>query len=118
VRPLTEVAAEFTASLTASHELHEAFLSAVFCEADELPGFVAVGSPGDGFIPVFSSEAELARARGPVKWFSTTGADLFGLVPDGYQRQAISRGQGVALRTSDQGPCLPGRGTHEGQGSI
>ena len=56
----------------------------MFCEAGERPGFLAVGSPGDGFIPVFSSEAELARARGAVKWFSTTGADLYGLVPNGY----------------------------------
>jgi hypothetical protein len=56
----------------------------VFCEAGERPGFVAVGPPGDGFIPVFSSEGELARNRGAVRWFSTTGADLFGLVPDGY----------------------------------
>jgi hypothetical protein len=56
----------------------------VFCEAGDRPGFVAVGAPGDGFIPVFSSEGELARTRGPVKWFSTTGADLFGLIPDGY----------------------------------
>jgi hypothetical protein len=79
------VAGEFAAGRATPPELHQAFLSAtVFCEAGERPGFVAVGPPGDGFIPVFSSGAELARARGPVKWFSTTGADLFGLLPDGY----------------------------------
>lgn len=66
-------------------ELHEAFLVAsVFCEAGEKPGFVAVGSPGSGLIPVFSSEHELLRALGHVAWFATTGADVLGLLPEGY----------------------------------
>ena len=79
------MAGDLAEGRTTPHEFHEALLSAqVFCEAGERPGFVAVGPPGGGFIPVFTSEAELARARGPVRWFATTGADLFGLVPQGY----------------------------------
>ena len=61
------------------------FLEArVFCEAGERPGFVAVGPPDAGSVPVFSSERELLRARGPVPWFATTGADVLGLLPEGY----------------------------------
>lgn len=56
----------------------------MFCEAGEKPGFVAVGSPGSGLVPVFSSERELLRARGSVPWFATTGADVLGLLPEGY----------------------------------
>jgi hypothetical protein len=84
-RSLAEVASEFAAGRATPQGLHDAFVSAtVFCEAGDRPGFVAVGPPGDGFIPVFTSDRELARARGAVRWFSTTGADLLGLVPDGY----------------------------------
>ncbi|HKY74613.1 MAG TPA: SseB family protein [Acidimicrobiia bacterium] len=82
---LAEVASDAAAGRATPQELHDAFLKAqVVCEAGDRPGFVAVGPPGDGFIPVFTSEVELARARGPVRWFATTGADLFGLVPEGY----------------------------------
>lgn len=84
-RSLAEVASDVAAGRATPQELHDAFLNAqVFCEAGDRPGFVAVGPPGDGFIPVFTSEAQLTRARGPVQWFATTGADLFGLVPEGY----------------------------------
>ena len=77
-RSLAEVAGDIAAGQATPQELHDAFLNAqVFCEAGDRPGFVAVGPPGDGFIPVFTSEVELARARGPVRWFATTGADLF-----------------------------------------
>jgi len=66
-------------------ELHEAFLDAlVIFEAGEKPGFLAVGPPNDRVVPVFSSEAQLARAQGPVKWFATSGADLYGLLPEGH----------------------------------
>lgn len=82
---MADVAAEVAAGRATARELHEAFLAAnVFCEAGEQPGFVAVGSPGAGLVPVFSSERELLRARGPVRWFATTGADVLGLMPEGY----------------------------------
>lgn len=82
---LASVARQFAAGTATAHQLHDAFLSAnVFCEAGETPGFIALGEPGTGVIPVFTSEAELALARGAVAWFSTTGADLLGLLPDGY----------------------------------
>ena len=35
-------------------------------------------------MPVFSSVEQLALARGPVGWFSTTGADLLAQLPAGY----------------------------------
>lgn len=82
---LAEVAADVASGRASPHELHEVFLAArVFCEAGEQPGFVVVGPPGKRLIPVFSSEHELIRARGPVRWFATTGVDLIGLLPDGY----------------------------------
>jgi hypothetical protein len=82
---LADVAAELTAGRATAQEFHEAFLAArVFCEAGEKPGFVAFGSPAAGLVPVFSSERELLRARGPVAWFATTGADVLGLLPEGY----------------------------------
>jgi hypothetical protein len=34
---------------------------------------------------VFTSEAELLKARGAVRWFSTTGADVLDLIPGGYE---------------------------------
>ena len=82
---MADVAAEVASGQSTPQELHEIFLTAtVFCEAGEGPGFVAVGSPGAGLVPVFSSERELLRARGPVRWFATTGADVLGLLPEGY----------------------------------
>jgi hypothetical protein len=84
-RSLAETAREVAAGRVTPQELHEAFLDAqVFCEAGERPGFLAMGPPGEGVVPVFSSEEQLARARGPVPWFATSGADLFGLLPEGY----------------------------------
>ncbi len=58
--------------------------STVYCEAGERPGLVAMTTPTGPVIPVFTSETELARFRGAVRWFSTTGADLLDLVPPGY----------------------------------
>ncbi|MDP9071938.1 MAG: SseB family protein [Actinomycetota bacterium] len=84
-RPLAEVAAEVARGEAGAEELHQTFLAAtVWCEAGERPGFVAIGAAGDGLIPVFTSPEQLARARGAVAWFSTTGADVLGLVPEGY----------------------------------
>lgn len=84
-RPLDEVARELAVGRASPEELHHAFLSAnLFCEAGERPGFIALGAPGAGFIPVFTSEAELARARGPAGWLATSGADLLGMIPEGY----------------------------------
>lgn len=84
-RSLAEVAADVAAGRASPRELHDAFLAAtVFCEAGDRPGFMATGPPGAGLVPVFSSEQELIRARGPVRWFATTGVDLLGLLPDGH----------------------------------
>lgn len=84
-RSLAETASEVVAGRTSPQELHEAFLDAqVFCEAGEQPGIQAVGPPGEGVVPVFTSEEQLVRARGPVTWFVTSGTDLLGLLPEGY----------------------------------
>ena len=84
-RPLGEVASDVAEGRASPEELHEAFVTAtVWCEAGESPGFVAMGTAGSGLIPVFSSPEQLARARGAVAWFSTTGADVLSLVPEGY----------------------------------
>jgi hypothetical protein len=66
-------------------ELHEAFLDAtVYCERGERPGFRALGSPGAGTVPVYSSPEQLALARGAVDWFAMQGRDLLTELPEGY----------------------------------
>lgn len=66
-------------------ELHQAFLTAiVFLQAADRPGFMALGAPPDGLVPVWSSEAEFSQSVGPGAWFSTSGADLLRLLPAGY----------------------------------
>lgn len=54
-----------------------------FKKGEEL-GFQAVGEPGRGYVPIFTSDRALARAEGQCEWISTTGRDLLGLVPEGY----------------------------------
>ncbi len=84
-RPLAEVAADVFRGQARPEELHRRFLnSTVWCEAGERPGFVAIEWEGERLIPVFTSLEQLARARGAVAWFSTSGHDLFGLLPKGY----------------------------------
>ncbi|GAA2506611.1 hypothetical protein GCM10010406_49040 [Streptomyces thermolineatus] len=58
--------------------------STVYFQRPEEPGFLAVGEPGSGMIPVFSSLAELARFAGACAWASTIGEDLLGLAPAGF----------------------------------
>jgi hypothetical protein len=74
-------------------ELTDRFLAArVYALRTEKPGFVAVGTPGAGYIPVFSSLDEVARyaVQFPerygegIDWLSTTGEDLLTLVPNDY----------------------------------
>ena len=66
-------------------ELHKAFLRArLFLQAGDRPGLMALGVPPDGFVPVWTDEAELARSLGAAAWFSTTGGDLLSLLPAGY----------------------------------
>ena len=69
-----------------AEELHRAFLSStVFLQAGGRPGFMALGGPPEGLVPVWTSEREMARSLGvEVTWFSTTGADLLSLLPPGY----------------------------------
>jgi hypothetical protein len=85
-----------------SRQLHEAFLVAVvFCERGTDPGFRALGSPGSGVVPVFTSVEQLGLARGTVPWFSMTGADLLDQLPAGYDVMLDIAGPApLRLRTS------------------
>jgi hypothetical protein len=53
-----------------------------FFQRGNRPGFVAVGEPGAEAVPIFSSSQQLARYAGACEWASTTGEDLFGLLPE------------------------------------
>jgi hypothetical protein len=55
-----------------------------FCRRGEEIAFQALGEPGRGMVPLYSSESALARSEGECAWFSGTGAQLIALVPVGY----------------------------------
>ena len=89
--------------LVTVEELHRAFLSStLFLQAGERPGFMALGEPPDGLVPVWTSEREVARSLGvAAAWFSTTGADLLSLLPLGYDVLLDADGDApVRLRAS------------------
>lgn len=66
--------------------LLEALLAAkFFCQAGELPGFLATPSPAGPLIAAFTSEAAMARHAGACRWFSTSGSDLLALAPVGHR---------------------------------
>jgi len=90
---LPDALAGFADGTVAVDVLSDAFQQAtVYCQKPEHPGFMAVGPPGAGVIPVFTSLEQLERYavtyglahHGGVEWFSTTGADVLDLMPDGY----------------------------------
>src|SRR5215470_5974364 len=84
-RRLDAVATAVAAGTGSVEELHEAFLDAtVYCERGERPGFRALGAPGAGAVPVYSSLGQLALARGAVDWFALQGRDLLTELPEGY----------------------------------
>jgi hypothetical protein len=90
---LGDAVERFAAGDLTGEELTDRFLAnRVYALRTESPGFVAVGTPGSGYIPVFSSLDEVARyaVQFPerygdgVDWLSTTGEDLLTLVPRNY----------------------------------
>jgi SseB protein N-terminal domain len=90
---LGDAVERFAAGDLGADELSDRFLaSRVYALRTERPGFVAVGKPGSGYIPVFSSLDEVARyaVQFPerygdgIDWLSTTGEDLLSFVPKGY----------------------------------
>jgi hypothetical protein len=82
---LADVARDVAAGSATPADLHAAFLAAtVYCERGAAPGFRALGAPGAGVVAVYSSEEQVALARGTVPWFALTGNDLLDQVPDGY----------------------------------
>lgn len=84
-RSLAAVARDVSAGIATPADLHAAFLAAtVYCERGAQPGFRALGVPGEGLVPVYSSPEQLALARGTVDWFALTGSELLDLLPAGY----------------------------------
>ena len=68
----------------AAQQLLEAFMAAtIYSPAPPQPGVVALDFEGMQVVPVFTSERMLAAFTGPSDWFSTTGLDLLGLLPEG-----------------------------------
>ena len=82
---LADTARDVARGIAGSDQLHSVFRAAiVYCERGPEPGFRALGVPGSGVVPVFSSVEQLALARGTVPWFAMTGADLLAQLPAGY----------------------------------
>ncbi|MFI7447507.1 SseB family protein [Nonomuraea sp. NPDC049714] len=84
----------------------------LYCEAMDKPGVVAVGPPGKGLVPAFTSPEALAHyvtAKGSdvesqePRYFSTLGADLLGLLPDGYA-VLVDPGEEYAAAFDRNGP--------------
>jgi hypothetical protein len=100
---LAEAVSGYAAGSTTGEELSALFVdSTVYCHAGAEPGFLALGESGAEVVPVFSSLEELARfaeARGLEKldWLSTNGADILGLLPEGY---------GLALDLASETPLI------------
>ena len=82
---LGDAVRDAAAGVVGPADLHAAFVGAtVYCQRGPAPGFRALGSPGAGVVPVFTSPEQVALGLGTVAWFSLTGAELLDLLPDGY----------------------------------
>ncbi len=82
--PLADVAGAFKRGAASTQELFAAFVAAtLYSPAPPEPGVHIVKVKGDDVVPVFTSEAELAKFMGRARWFSTTGLDLLSLLPPG-----------------------------------
>ncbi|MGH9119796.1 MAG: SseB family protein [Acidimicrobiales bacterium] len=90
---LTTVVAAFADGRLSAEEFTEHFMvGRWFAIRSDDPGFIAVGPPGAGYVPIFSSLAELGdyaaavpdRSAGGVDWLTTVGDDLLSLIPRGY----------------------------------
>jgi hypothetical protein len=53
----------------------------VYSPAPPRPGVRVLRWKGEQVVPVFSSEAELAKFMGTTRWFSTDGLDLWRCSP-------------------------------------
>ena len=72
----------------------------VFLEAPQRPGVMTLQTPAGPLTAVFSDLQLLAEQRGPVPWFSTTGADLLAQAPDIDLLLDPGSAHSVVLRTS------------------
>jgi hypothetical protein len=83
-RPLAEVARDLKRGAATPQDLFEVFVEAtVYSPAPPQPGVHVLRWKGEQVVPVFSSEAELAKFMGTTRWFSTDGLDLLALLPRG-----------------------------------
>ncbi len=83
--PLVDAAAAAVTGTIGVHELMAVLrASTVYCEAPDRPGVMTAETPSGPVVPVYTSLAQLAAARGPVAWFSTTGGDLLPQLPAGH----------------------------------
>jgi hypothetical protein len=109
VRDLVDVVRRAREAKASPQDVFEAFVRArVYCERPEEPGFLTVPAPTDvaghgaggprsslldlvaddpppraanRLVPVFTSLEQFALFAGEGPWFSTTGADVLGLLP-------------------------------------
>lgn len=56
----------------------------LYFQAPDRPGVMTLHAPTGPAVPVYTSPWQLALARGPVAWASTTGADLIRQLPTGH----------------------------------
>ena len=90
---LTAIVAAFSDGRLSAKEFTDRFMvGRWYAMRAEDPGFLAVGPPGAGYVPIFSSLAELGdyaaafpdRHGGGIDWLTTVGDDLLSLLPQGY----------------------------------
>jgi hypothetical protein len=111
-RTPADVARDVASGAAGPGELRRELRAArIYCERGARPGFEALGRPGLGAVPIFSSTDQLALARGAVRWFSLTGADLLDLLPAGYDL-LLDLGGEAPLRLSTTARFVDGAGQH------
>jgi len=82
---LEVVARRFKSGEAVSEELTLSFaIASLYCRRDESPGFLAVGAPGKGLVPMYSSREKLFASEGECLYFRGHGYYLAGLIPTGY----------------------------------
>lgn len=83
--PLVAAAAAVRAGTgTVGQLVTELRRATLYCEAPETPGVMTAQTPSGPVVPVYTTLAQLAAARGPAAWSSTTGEDLLPQLPDGH----------------------------------
>ena len=82
---LALVARRFRSGEPVAEELTLSFaIATLYCRRDKTPGFLAVGNPAKGLVPMYSSKEKLFASEGECPYFCGHGYQLAGLVPPGY----------------------------------